>query len=525
MLHPSRATVMGSKYAVTSSHPLATLAGVDVLKKGGNVVDAAIAVSSVLCVVQNNMCGLGGDLFALIRSNGRVYGLNASGRAAEAASVDYFRNKGYTEIPKTGPLAAVTVPGIVSGWGELQRSFGTFELPELMQDSARIAEEGFPMTKNYSNSILNSSESLGRFRGWRETFLPGGSVPETGYILKQPHLATTLREIAIGGPENFYRGDLMDRITKGIEAEGGILAAQDFEAHYATWDQPVMTEYRGFKVFETAPNSQGATVLLWLNMLEDHDLSKIADGSPELMELMFRTGYATYTARARHIADPAFHPFPTEFLSKEFARRLEEDSRPEWTPGERTEGDTTYFAVANADGDCVSVIQSNYMGFGSGLMPPGTGVVLHNRGCYFTLEDSHHNKVEPRKRTFHTLCASIIEREGRPAFVLGSMGGDVQPQIHVQLITALVDRGSDVQLAIDSPRWGALGTIYEKSQTLVVEEGLQEQALLLRKKGYPVRVLKGYSSLLGHAQAIAFGSHGELMAGADPRGDGAAIGF
>lgn len=525
MLHPSRATVMGSKYAVTSSHPLATLAGIDVLKKGGNVVDAAIAVSSVLCVVQNNTCGLGGDLFALVRSNGRVYGLNASGRAAEAASVDYFRKKGYAEIPKVGPLAAVTVPGLVSGWGELQRSFGTFELQELLQDSTRIAEEGFPITRNYSSSILNSSETLGRFVGWKEIFMPGGYAPEAGHILKQPDLAKTLKEIAIGGPENFYKGDLMERVTKGIEAEGGILGAQDFENHYATWDEPVMTEYRGYRVFETAPNSQGATVLLWLNMLEDHDLSKLTDGSPELLELMYTTGYAAYTARAKHIADPAFHPFPREFLSKEFARRLEMDSRPEWTPEQRAEGDTTYFAVANADGDCVSVIQSNYMGFGSGLVPQGTGFVLHNRGCYFTLEDGHHNRVEPRKRTFHTLCASIAERDGKAAFVLGSMGGDVQPQIHVQLITALVDRGMDVQLAIDSPRWGALGTIYEKSQTLVVEEGLREQALLLGKRGYPVRILRGYSSLLGHAQAIAFGSHGELMAGADPRGDGAAIGF
>jgi gamma-glutamyltranspeptidase/glutathione hydrolase len=511
---------------VSSSHPLASLSGINILQSGGNVVDAAVATSATLCVVQNNLCGLGGDLFALLRLNGEIHGLNGSGRAGEEATIDFYSEKGLSEIPKRGPLAAITVPGIVDAWGELVERFGTFELGDLLKQATRYALEGFPLTPKYVRSIASSKPLLETFTEWTNLFLVNGEVPPAGFVFKQESLGRTLQMISEKGVDTFYRGELSKKIVRGIREQGGILTEEDFARHKSSWDQPLKTNYRGVEIYETAPNSQGATVLLWLNMLEEYELSKFEFRSVDLLDIFLKTCGLAYQQRALAIGDPVFHELPAEFTAKSYARDvLGKRMIRQYKGRPQQDGDTTYFAVADSHGNCASVIQSNYMGFGSGLTPRGTGFVLQNRGCYFTLDRSHHNALQPNKRTFHTLCASVGTKDENTLFALGSMGGDVQPQVHVQLITKLIDFKMDVQLAINHPRWVALGTIYEEQQRLSVEDELKSLIPQLESKGYKVSALESLSSITGHAQAIVYNEYGAMMGGADPRGDGMAIGF
>jgi gamma-glutamyltranspeptidase/glutathione hydrolase len=525
---------ISSRGMVASSHELPSFHGAKVLSEGGNVIDAAIATSSLLCVTQNNLCGLGGDLFALVKFEGKVFNLNGSGRASENASIGFYKEeKKLKEIPQRGPLAALTVPGIVHAWGELHSKFGSFELKKLLAPAIHYAKNGFPITPNYSGSIRSSIALLGEFEEWKKIFVPDGFVPETGYVLKQRDLATSLEQIATEGTSTFYSGSLSDKIAKGIEKQGGVITARDLKSHLSTWQPPIKTNYRGIDIYETAPNSQAATVLLWMNMLEEFDLrKKFQEDSADLLDILIDTCLKSYQERAKRIADPAYLELKPEFLSKEYARellasRLDVFAFQGNTRGES--GDTTYFAVGNDGGDCVSIIQSNYMGFGSGLIPEGTGFVLQNRGCYFTLDEKHHNSLRPGKRTFHTLCASLGEREnGNTLFSLGSMGGDIQSQIHVQLMTKILDYNIDPQKAIDSPRWIIPFSIYEEPSIAYFEPGISEtipQAKdIVKRNKLTFEKLDSFSSLTGHAQAILFGE-GYLKGAADRRGDGVAIGF
>ena len=529
----TRATVVARKGLVASSHQLASFWGAKTLSDGGNVVDAAIATSAMLCVTQNNMCGLGGDLFSIVKFGGKIYYLNGSGRASENATIKFYREeKKLGKIPERGPLAAPTVPGIVHAWGELHSKFGTIELKKLLEPAIFYAESGVPLTVNYVDSIRAAIPFLGGFSGWAEIFLPNGSVPAPGTLFKQKDLASSLKSIANEGVQTFYSGELAERIVKGVSEQGGLFTGSDFSKHTSTWADPLKTEYRGTTVYETAPNSQAATALLWLNMLEEYDLSKYRMDSPELFEIFLDTCLKSYAERAKHIADPAYHELPKEFTSKDFASKVARSSkgfeslRPNPTGGS---GDTTYFTVGNSDGDCLSVIQSNFMGFGSGLVPKGTGLVLHNRGCYFTLDEKHHNALNPGKRTFHTLCASLGETQsGRTKFTIGTMGGDVQPQVHVQLMTKVLDFGMDLQAAIDAPRFIVPFSIYESPSKVYFEPGMETLVPAARKivetAGLSFELFDTRSSLTGHAQAILFGE-GTLQGAADPRGDGSAVGF
>jgi gamma-glutamyltranspeptidase len=513
---------MVNKAIVSSSHELASFWGANALLKGGNVVDAAIATSAVLSVVQNNLCGLGGDLFALVKLNGRISELNGSGRAAGAATIDFYKQKGFFEIPQRGPLAALTVPGIVHAWGELAK-LATMELSELLQPAITYAEKGFPLTEKYANSIRASSSALGGFKEWAKIFMPS-EVPSAGYLLKQKDLANTLKAIAQSGPADFYNGGLSEKIAKGISESGGIIASGDLKNHDSTWvEKPLSTDYRGVRIYETSPNSQGVTLLLWLNMLESYDLAKMGFASEKFTEILVETCVKAYAERAKLIGDPLFSPLPSEFTSKKFAQdvlnseKLDSVITPTST---HQQGDTTYFALADAEGNSMSVIQSNYMGFGSGLVPRGTGIVLQNRGCYFSLDRFHHNALAPGKRTFHTLCASMAERDGETLFAMGSMGGDIQPQIHVQLITQMIDFGTDLQRAIDNPRWTIPITIYEKPTRVYFESTPMKKSF----GKLEAASLGGLSSSAGHAQAV-YRTPAGLFGAADPRGDGASVGF
>jgi gamma-glutamyltranspeptidase len=347
-------------------------------------------------------------------------------------------------------------------------------------------------------------------------------------------LANSLEKIAAEGPTIFYSGSLSDKIVKGVQKQGGLLTEKDLRSHSSTWQTPVKTDYHGLEIYETAPNSQGPTVLLWLNMLEEYDLSnRYQLDSQELFKVLVDTCILAYEERVKHIGDPAYLELDPKFLTKEFAHELlgaRNDHLPRLgQSGIKIQGDTTYFAVGNSEGDCASIIQSNYMGFGSGLVPEGTGIVLNNRGCYFILDEKHHNSLQAGKRTFHTLCACLAEdSSGHTAFALGSMGGDVQPQIHVQLITRMLDYGMDPRSAIDSPRWIMPFSIYERPTSVFLEPGVENKIHLaeeiLKARGLSMVRFDSFSSLAGHAQAIKFGQ-GILSGAADPRGDGAAIGF
>ena len=516
------------KGLVASSHELASFWGAETLHRGGNVADALIVTSSILAVVQNNLCGLGGDLFALIKcGESKVRGVNGSGRAAQSATIEFYESKGYKEIPRLGPLAALTVPGIVSAWGEIASKYASMELNELLKPAIEYSESGFPLTQKYVDSIRATQQLLGDIGGWSKIFVPGGAIPQAGSTFRQRDLASTLGSIAEEGTESFYSGSLMEKIAAGIREGGGVLSEEDFRDHATTWDEPVKTNYRGVDIYETAPNSQGAVALLWLKMLENYDLKSKHDDKNNLLRIYLETGLRAYRERAKQIADPRFHPLPEGFASKRYADEVLA-SKLHVSQAVSTAvsgGDTTYFTVADSEGNCASVIQSNYMGFGSGLVPRGTGFVLQNRGCYFSLDPSHHNALFPGKRTFHTICASLGEKEGRTLFALGLMGGDIQPQVHIQLMTKILDLGMDVQAAIDSPRWVFPGTIYETPSALLLEEDLARVLTDFRFEGLRIEILNGYSSQMGHAQAVFLNSEGGLSGGADPRGDGAAVGF
>lgn len=528
-------TVIARNGIVASSHELASFHGAKVLSEGGNVVDAAIATSAILCVTQNNLCGLGGDLFALVKCNGRIWDLNGSGRASENATIGFYRDEmKLSAIPKRGPLACPTVPGIVHAWGELHSKFCTIELKTLLAPAISYARAGFPVTENYARSVHASAQFLGEYEGWAQIFLPNGSVPKTGSLLKQPDLSNSLELIANEGPSTFYEGALAERIAEGISKQGGLVTGDDLKNHSSTWDVPLKTNYRGINVYETAPNSQGATVLLWLNMLEEYDLArKFALDTTELIELLIDTCLKSYAERSKHIADPVFHELPSDFISKKFAKSVLHSAPGAPLAGSTVptnSGDTTYFTIGNSKGESVSIIQSNYMGFGSGLVPRGTGFVMHNRGCYFTLDRRHHNSIQPGKRPFHTLCASMGETESRKtAFTIGCMGGDIQPQVHVQLMTKMIDYGIDPQRAISGPRWVIPFTIYEKPSAVYLEPRFEtlipKLASARHKKKLRIEMFDAPSSQTGHAQAIQFGPEGSLAGGADPRGDGHVVGF
>lgn len=495
------------------------------LENGGNVADAAIATSAVLTVTQNNLCGLGGDMFALIRMGGKpVRDLNGSGRSSRNATIEYFKQKGVGSLPPRGEMAALTVPGMVDAWRTINKEYGTMEFRELLAPAIKLARDGFPVTHNYHNSIEITAKYLGSY-GWADLFTPGGLVPQTGSLFKQKDLAQTLSTIAEEGPESYYNGNLADRIIKGLEGTGTLLDSEDFRKHASNLRDPLKSTYHGHDIYETNPNSQGATALLWLNIFELMEQDGKETGE-QRFERAIKSGLLAYAERNRHVTDPEHHPLPDGFCTKSYAESVLNtgDSSSSYSGERKDPGDTTYFNLADGDGNSLSVIQSNYMGFGSGIVPRGTGFVLQNRGAYFSLDPAHHNALLPSKRTFHTLCAAMAEKDGEFQFSAGTMGGDIQPQIHFQLITALIDEGMDPQLALDRPRWAFPHTIYEKPGDMIVEASLFDVLDGYRNKLLNLRKIEDLSSQTGHAQLVQRNSFGVVVGGSDPRGDGISVG-
>jgi gamma-glutamyltranspeptidase/glutathione hydrolase len=522
----TRPNSFSTKGVVASSSQLASIAGAKIKSLGGNVADAAIAASAVLCVTQNNLCGLGGDMFALIRMGEKeIIDLNASGRAFELATIEYFKKHALSKLNARGPGGAITVPGIVSGWAHIHSRYCTMEVKDLLRSAIETAEEGFPVTQNYSESIRVSEKVFSGMAEWNKTFLPGGKPPAAGSVFKQKELAGSLKSLAEDGLTSFYDGNLADRIVKGLEGSGCLLQSSDLKKHYVTYEKAKNTEINGKKIYETGPNSQGYTALLWLNLLEAGAKDPTAI-QKESLSSVIAAGMAAYSQRDKYITDPKFHPLPDGFTSKQFAQKLLEQGEKNRITGRqgKDDGDTTYMCISDSEGNSFSWIQSNYMGFGSGVMPAGTGFVLQNRGSYFSLDPENHNSLAPFKRTFHTLCAGMLTEDSHFKASFGAMGGDIQPQLHIQMILPLLSDLSDPQEILDRPRWAFPYTIYEKPSEIICESDQLRDSISSFYQKEKVRNI-GFSSQFGHSQIVTLLPEGTVVGAADPRGDGISMPF
>jgi gamma-glutamyltranspeptidase/glutathione hydrolase len=457
----TRSEVLARNGIAATSHPIATQVALDVLKKGGTAVDAAIAANALLGLVEPTGCGLGGDLFAIVwdATARALRGLNASGRSPKSLTLANLRAMGLSRIPSFGPLS-VSVPGAVDGWFELHRRFGKLPMRDLLEPTIAYARDGFPVTEIVAEAWAANAASLSGFPGFAETFLVEGRAPRKGEVFRNPSLASTLAAIADGGRDAFYRGDLAWEIDRFIKKVGGFLSYADLAEHRSEWVEPVSASYRGYDVWELPPNGQGIAALQILNLLEGFDVGSMGFGSASHVHLFVEAKKLAFEDRARFYADPEFHEVPVESLiSKEYARRRRALIDPgsaarEYEPGEGAlgTGDTVYLTTADGAGNMVSLIQSNFRGMGSGICPEGLGFGLQDRGELFNLEEGHPNVYAPGKRPFHTIIPAFITRAGEPFLSFGVMGGDAQPQMHAQIVMDIVDFGMGFQEAGDAPR-------------------------------------------------------------------------
>ena len=523
-----RPVALGREGMVAAAHPYATLAGLDVLRAGGTAADAAVATNAVLAVTQPSMCGVGGDTFVLYyeAATRRVHFLNGAGRSGSRASLDELRRRGASALPVIGPMT-VSVPGCVRGWAMLLERFGTRPLASLLGPAIHYAE-GCPTTSLISQGI----EEFARVNAdpeWHRVFRPGGRAPALGEPLVQTDLARTLRDLGAEGPDLFYTGRVARAIADRLAADG-FLTPEDLAAHTGEWGEPIATTYRGVRVYETPPPTQGLAALIALNILERFPLARRALHSVQHLHLLLEVVKLAYADRDRFIGDPSHARVPVaELLDKGYAAKRRKSFDPRkaqaYTAGE-PEGDTSGFVVADGHGNVASVIQSLFNTFGSGVVVPGCGIVLQNRGRHFQLDPAHPSALAPRKRPFHTLMASIVTRDERPVHALATMGGNGQAQFHVQILTNLLDYGLDPQEAVERPRF-LVGPFYpeDAADTIHLESRLPKKVMAaLTRKGHAIRPAPEFFTRTGHAHAISF-RDGTMLGGADPRGDGAALGF
>jgi gamma-glutamyltranspeptidase/glutathione hydrolase len=535
-----RSVTMAPHGMVATSHPLAVEIGLDVLKKGGNAIDAAIATDAAMGLMEPMSCGIGGDLYAMVwdAKSQKLYGLNASGRAPYQANLEVFTAKGLKEIPLFGPLPW-SVPGCVDGWEQLRTRFGTLSLSELLEPSIHYAEDGFPVTEVIAGYWQRAEERLRKYPDAVTTYLPNGRAPRTGEVFRNPYLARSYREIAQHGRDGFYRGALARAIVEFSEKNGGLFTLRDLEDHESTWVEPVSTNYRGYDVWELPPPGQGIAVLQMLNILEGYDLSKMRPPSADFWHLFLEAKKLAYADRAKYYADPSFARAPVEqLISKSYAqerRKLIHMDRAltNIEPGDPKagRGDTIYLCVVDKDRNCVSLIQSNYYGFGSGMVPGKLGFALQNRGNLFALDANHANRLEPHKRPFHTIIPSFVTREGKPWLVYGVMGGDMQPQGHVEVLCNLIDFGMNIQEAGEAPRLEHVGSATPTGQpgkanggTVLAETGIGQPIIDdLVKRGHQVERTKTNG---GGYQAIIIDAKTNMLHGAsEARKDGYAAGY
>lgn len=536
---------MTTRGMVTSPHYLATQAGVDTLRKGGTALDAAITVAAVLAVVYPQMCSIGGDNFWLAHeaATGTLHGINASGRSGEKATRDFFTQKGLSAIPMRGPLAACTVPGVVSGWDAahtLSRLWGSpLSLADLLQEAIALAAEGFAVTPSLAYWLHEDCKAdqqgyrqLQNQPGFASTFLPTGKPAHVGQRLRLPELAATLSLIAQEGPRSFYEGELAERMIRWLADNGGLLTARDFAQHDAETVTPLSVRYRGLEACNLPPNTQGVASLSILNILEHMDVASLGEGSAEHIHAIVEATKLAFAERDAYVTDPDFAQIPLDCMlspahGRELAQRIHMARALEPANLLEPKGDTCWFGVVDAQGNAVSAIQSIFHDFGAGIVAGDTGVLLQNRGSFFSLDPSHVNTLEPLKRTMHTLNPPMLRKNGKPWLVYGTMGGEGQPQTQAALVTRMVDFGLSPHDAVAAPRW-----LYGRSWGLPVNnlriEGrfAPKVPTTLQHMGHDVEVLSSFSDLMGHAGAILCDQNTGLLFGAtDPRSDGLAAGY
>ncbi len=534
----SRSEVVAQNGMAATSQPLATQVALDVLKSGGNAIDAAIAANAMLGLVEPTGNGMGGDLFAIIwdAKTGKLYGLNASGRSPKSLTREWFIENGYEKIPSHGPLP-VSVPGAVDGWFEMHEKFGSIPMQDILAPTIRYAREGFPLTELIAYYWDLSVPRLSQFENFNEIFTIDGRAPRKGELFRNPHLANTLEKIAEGGRDVFYRGDIARTIADYVQRNGGFLGYEDLASHTSEWQEPVSTNYRGYDVWELPPNGQGIAALQMLNLLEGYDLASMVLDSAEYIHLFLETKKVVYEDRAKFYADPAFNEIPVAWLvSKEYAnerRKLVDTRRASQTipAGEPpANGDTIYMTVADKDGNMVSLIQSNYRGMGSGMTPDGLGFILQDRGELFSLQEGHFNVFEPGKRPFQTIIPAFVTRNGKPWLSFGVMGGDMQPQGHVQILVNMIDFGMNLQEAGDAPRMHHGGSSEPTGEVMIdggvvhLESGFSEKTVRsLKRMGHNIG---GRFGGYGGYQAILRDHENDVYVGAsESRKDGQAAGY
>jgi gamma-glutamyltranspeptidase/glutathione hydrolase len=541
-LHPnqSRSVVLAKNGIVATSHPLSSQAGLDVLKRGGNAADAAIAASATIAVVEPMSCGMGGDLFVIYwdAKTQKLYGLNASGRSPYNLTRQVFAEKGLKQIPTEGPLSW-SVPGCVSGWESLRARFGSRPLAELLAPAIEAAEEGCPVPEVIAGYWRGSERALRATPEAAKAFLIDGErAPRLGEVMKLPQMAATLRLIAEQGRDAFYTGEIAKKIVAYSQTHGGYFSLKDFADHSDNWVDPVSTNYRGYDVWELPPNGQGIAALEMLNVLERFDLKSLGHNSPEHIHLFIEAKKLAFADRAKFYSDPEFNKLPVaELVSKEYgqrqAARIDLAKAATDVPAgdpRLSRGDTIYLTVVDKDRNCCSLIQSNYMGFGSKHVPGDVGFCLQNRGALFALEEDHLNRLEPHKRPFHTIIPAFITKDGKPWFCFGVMGGDMQPQGHVQIVVNLIDFEMNVQAAGDAARVAHAGSATptglhaEGAGLVTVERGVSDATIAaLEKLGH--RVERSRGGFGGYQGILINYEHGVLHGATESRKDGVAVGY
>lgn len=533
----TRSEVIAQHGMACTSQPLATQVALDILKAGGNAVDAAIAANAVLGLVEPVSNGIGGDLFAIVwdAKTQKLYGLNASGRSPYDLSYDYFVKNAITRIPSLGPLP-VSVPGCVDGWFELHTKFGKLSIAEILKPAINYAREGFPVSEVIAYDWNLNAIKLQNYAGFKEIYMPNGKAPAKGEIFHNPYLAATLEKIASGGRDAFYKGEIAQKIVDYMKEQGGFLSMRDLADHHSEWVEPISTNYRGYDVWELPPNGQGTAVLQMLNMLEKFDIASMGFGSTAYIHTFIETKKLAYEDRAKYYSDPDFNQVPIrKLISKEYANErlklFDSGKAAKSVPSGNLEtGNTIYLTTADKDGNMVSLIQSNYRGMGSGMTPGKLGFVLQDRGEMFIIDPNHMNKYEPHKRPFHTIIPAFITKDGKPYISFGLMGGSMQPQGHVQMVVNLIDFGMNLQEAGDAPRICHEGSSEPTGEKMTdggivyLESGLPYETVRnLLGMGHQIQYING---IYGGYQAIKWDERNKVYYGAsESRKDGQAAGY
>ena len=529
-----RSDIVAANGAVASSQPLASQAGLRVLQDGGNAIDAAVCMAATQSVVEPMSTGVGGDMFALVwgSSSNKPDGINGSGRAGRGTSISEVKQQGLSSIPESGDGAAmsITVPGTVCGWETLLSKYGTMSLGELLQPAISYALEGFPVSKIVSLA-WQSNEAKLMHRPSGLELLPGGRAPQFGESVRLPELGSTLREIAEGGSEAFYKGETAQRICAFVQAEGGWLTLQDMADNRTEWVEPVSVEYRGVDIWECPPNGQGITALIALNIAELWDMPRMNFLDPERWHLLIEAMRVGFADALVYVADPVFSKAPIdELLAKSYARKrkgsISSKTTSEINAGAfGNKGDTVYVTAADKYGNACSLINSLYQGFGSGLVAPNTGVALQNRGALFTLDTNHPNHLEPNKRPYHTIIPAMASVKGELWLSFGVMGGFQQPQGHLQVVSNMVDLGMRPQAALDAIRFSI--DVTGGGNVRLEEDAPDDLVSGLEKRGHKVDIIRGFDrTMFGGGQVIEIDSDsGVIMAGSEPRKDGCAMGW